>query len=80
MDIRWSRWKVWILFLLVVVVTAIVIIPRAEGAGMDRSACGHSSGSDLSHQAGEIIDIPVETLAAYGSISIREMGTIRSTV
>ena len=75
MDIRWSRWKVWIFFLLVVIVTAIVMIPRAEGEGMDRSACGHSSGSDLSHPAGEI---PAGTLSSDPARSTRQSDTIRS--
>ena len=45
MDRRWSRWKIWLLFLLVIVVTAIVMIPRADGAGTDLYTAGDYTGA-----------------------------------
>jgi len=56
MDTRWSRWKVWILFLLVVVGTAMVMIPRAEGAGVDLYTSGDYSGALASFTA-ELADV-----------------------
>jgi len=45
MKRMWSRWKVWLFFLLVVVGTALVVIPRAEGAGTDLYAAGDYAGA-----------------------------------
>lgn len=45
MDKRWFRWKIWLLFLLLILVTAIVMIPRAEGAGTDLYAAGDYTGA-----------------------------------
>ena len=45
MERRWSRWKVWLIFLLVVMGTALVVIPRAEGAGTDRFSSGDYAGA-----------------------------------
>jgi len=45
MERRWSRWKVWLLFLLVVVGTALIVIPRAEGAGTDLFSSGDYAGA-----------------------------------
>jgi hypothetical protein len=44
MERRWTRWRVWIVFILVVVVTALIVIPRAEGAGMDQKAVSPGPG------------------------------------
>lgn len=44
-TVEWSRWKVWILFLLVVLGTAVVLIPGAEGAGIDQFASGDYAGA-----------------------------------
>nr|WP_319539089.1 tetratricopeptide repeat protein [uncultured Methanospirillum sp.] len=45
MKRMWSRWKIWLLFLLVVVGTALVVIPRAEGAGTDLFSSGDYAGA-----------------------------------
>ncbi len=45
MELRRSRWKIWLLFLLVILVTAIVMIPRAEGAGVDLYTAGDYAGA-----------------------------------
>lgn len=58
MGIGWSRWKVWILVLLFVVGTALVLIPLAEGAGIDQYANGDYAGAiadfeeELTHTTG----------------------------
>ncbi len=45
MERRWSRWKVWLIFLLVVMGTALVVIPRAEGAGTDMFSSSDYAGA-----------------------------------
>ena len=47
MERRWARWRVWIVFILVVVVTALIVIPRADGAGLNQKAVALGPGYGL---------------------------------
>ncbi len=66
MERMWSRWKVWLFFLLVVVGTALVVIPRAEGAGTDRFSSGDYAGALAAFEK-ELIEMTGSGSNTYGT-------------
>lgn len=63
MERRWARWRVWIVFILVVVVTALIVIPRADGAGLYQKAVGLGPGYGLGLVNPDVITIAYNRLA-----------------
>ena len=80
-TVEWSRWKVWIFFLLVVLGSAVVLIPRAEGACTDLIPSGDSDRviAAFEKEPGETIGAGTTHPELLMAVSLQEWIPMRST-